>query len=151
MKTRNYLSYLLIAALFLLSLNSCGIGRCDATGPIEVYKTKLDYTNLITVSLSKDGKEITARPGQSFVLNQRPIPLANGYLLQRMPGNVFLSITIDEYADTSHKYSEEELLRAILDTDPYKEIYNICECLSAPDTAEINQIIRQGKLKGCQK
>jgi len=141
--------FLLFAIICLSGLTSCGIGPCDA-GPVVVYKTRVDYANLITVNLSKDGKRITARPGQDYVIPQRPIPLANGYLLKRMVGNVYLSITIDEFADMSHKYTEAEMLSAVLDTDPFSEYYNICECIAYADTAQINAIIREGNLKKCK-
>jgi len=142
--------FLLVVIMCLSGLTSCGHGHCDATGPVVVYKTRVDYANLITVNLSKDGKRITARPGQDYVIPQRPIPLANGYLMKRMVGNVYLSITIDEYADMSHKYTEAEMLSAVIDTDPFSEYYNICECVTYADTAQINAIIREGKLKNCK-
>jgi hypothetical protein len=138
-----------IVIMCFAGLTSCGNGPCDASGPVVVYKTRADYANYITVNLSKDGKSITARPGQDYVIPQRPIPLANGYFLKRMVGNVYLSITIDEFADMSHTYTEAEMLAAVMDTDPFSEYYDICECVGA-DTAQINAIIREGNLKNCK-
>jgi hypothetical protein len=154
-QTRNYLSivkanfYFVLGIIALSGLSTCGTSHCDANGPVVVYKTRGDYAELITVNLSRNEKRITACPGQSIVNQQRPIPLADGYLLKRMVGNVYLSITIDEYAETSHPYTEAEMLSAILDTDPFSEYYNICECVG-PDTAQINKIIREGNLKNCK-
>jgi len=150
MNLKTVLIQLTVSFIYVSFLMSCGIGRCDAIGPVEVYKTKGEYSNLITVNLSRDGKKITARPGENYVQNQRPIPLANGYLKKRMAGNVFLSITIDEFSNPNNHYSEEDLLNAVLDKDPYTEYYSICGCLVEGDTAEINNIIREGKLSDCR-
>ena len=65
---------------------SCGFhmsGPSAATGPVVVYKTKKDYRNHVSVQLSADGLTITAYPGPSDVLAQKPIELAEGYLLIR--------------------------------------------------------------------
>jgi hypothetical protein len=143
-----------IALIFLLAagLTSCGYGPCDATGPVIVYKTRGDYSNLISVNLSKDGTRVTALPGQDYVEEQRPIPLANGYWLQRMVGTVYLSITIDEFSDMSNHYTNEDLLRAVIDKDPFTEYYNICSCVDDnQDTAAFNRIIREGRLGECER
>ena len=46
-----------------------------ATGPLVVYKTKKDYRDHVSVQLSADGKTITAYPGPSDAMAQKPIEL----------------------------------------------------------------------------
>lgn len=125
-------------------------GPCDASGPIIVYKTKQDYTNNITVQLSKDKKEITAYPGSSDAEHQRPIPLENGYLLKRMVGDAYLSITFDEYSDTTKDWFSVNLIDFVIDTDPYLEKYECCKCTGF-DTALINNLIREKRLGDCNE
>jgi hypothetical protein len=84
-------------------------GACDASGPVVVYKTKQDYSNNLTIQLSKDGKKVTAYPGKQDAIRQRPIELVNGYLLKRMVGDAVVSLTIDEYALSSFNYSPADL------------------------------------------
>ena len=59
-------SKLLIFSAMLLLCLSCGLHMQEAdgaTGPVVVYKTKMDYRNHVSVQLSADGNTITAYPG----------------------------------------------------------------------------------------
>ena len=135
----------------LLFFNACGVLIQESdrvTEPVMVYKTKKDYRDKVSVQLSPDGKTITAYPGPSDVLFQKPLELADGYLLKRMIGDVFLSLTINAYADTSNIYTVEDLLALVIDREPYLEMYDCSGCTS-PDTASINKLIRKGELKNC--
>ncbi|NOR35003.1 MAG: hypothetical protein GQ579_10020 [Bacteroidales bacterium] len=130
---------------------SCGFhmsGPSAATGPVVVYKTKKDYRAHVTVQLSADGKTITAFPASSDARMQKPVQLADGYLLKRMVGDAYLSLTIEAYADTSHIYTVKDLLALVIDREPYLEMYDCSGCTS-PDTASINKLIRKGELKNC--
>lgn len=146
----------LISVFIIAGMSSCdwfaGIvyrpGPCDASGPVIVYKTKNDYSNNLTVQLSKNGKEITAYPGKQDASHQRPITLENGYLLKRMVGDVVLSLTIDEYVNSSTNYTSADFFNLIIDRDPYLEKYQCCEC-TGRDTTAINELIRTNKLSNC--
>lgn len=142
----------MIFSVLLFLFTSCGFhmsGPSAATEPVVVYKTKKDYRDKVSVQLSPDGKTITAYPGPSDVLFQKPLELTDGYLLKRMIGDVFLSLTIEAYADTSNIYTVEDLLALVIDREPYLEMYDCSGCTS-PDTASINKLIREKKLKKCR-
>lgn len=124
-------------------------GPCDASGPVIVYKTTKDYSNNVTVQLSKDGGKITAYPGRFDAITQKPIELANGYFLKRMVGDAVLSLTIEEYAASSMGYSPTDLFNLIIDKNPYLEKFECCECTST-DTAAINDLIRKNQLSRCE-
>jgi hypothetical protein len=131
---------------------SCGIqrpGPSHATGPLVVYKTKKDYREHVSVQLSEDGRSIVAFPGRTDVRAQRPVELAEGYLLKRMVGNAFLSITIEEYAASTDTLSPEDLRALVIDKKPYLEIYE-CSACSDGDTTSLNQLIRQNALNQCK-
>ena len=143
-------SILLLAGLFLMI--SCTIqkpGPGQAPAPVVIYKTRKDYRNLVSVQLSEDGSSVSAFPSPSDVKSQRPVELADGYLLKRMPGNVFLSLTIEEYAGSAKAYTPDELYELIIDRRPFLEIYD-CSDFSTGDTASINLLIRQGRVKECE-
>ena len=144
------LSLIIILILFTLSCDwDLKPGPCDASGPVIVYKTTHDYSNNVTIQLSKDGNIVTAYPGKLDAIKQKPIVLANGYLLKRMVGDVVLSITIDEYAASSTDYSPTELINLIIDRNPYLEKFECCEC-TGRDTSAINELIRKNQLSRCQ-
>ena len=146
-----HINLLIFSALILLVL-SCGPlipVPGNATGPVVVYKCKKDYRDKVSVQLSADGLTITAYPGPSDVLAQKPIELTDGYLLKRMVGDVFLSLTIDAYANASHSYTVDDLLTLVIDREPYLEMYD-CSGFTSPDTASINKLIRKGGLKNCR-
>jgi hypothetical protein len=143
----------LVFLFVIMMLLSCdwlfGPGHCDATGPVIVYKTQHDYSNNVTIQLSKDNSKITCYPGPADAARQKPIQLANGYLLKRMCGDAVLSITIDEYAASDRFYSNAEMLSMVIDTNPYLEKYECCEC-TGKDTAKINDLIRKNLLNQCE-
>jgi len=114
-------------------------------GAVAIYKTKYNYTNNITVLVSDDQTQVLAFPGVTDVGNQRPVALAGGYYAQRMPGNVFLSYTIDQYAAHSQSdYTEKDFLNHIVDCAPFTEYW--VGCGSATDTAFFNSMIINGQL-----
>ena len=146
------INWILIVVLIALLVPSCDwLWRpipCSASGPAIVYKTKKDYIDNVTVQLSKDKKTITARPGQEDALRQRPLELANGYLLKRMVGDTYLSLTIEEYANPEFDWDNQDLIQYVIDTDPYLEKYNCCR-ITGVDTAHINILILENKLGDC--
>jgi hypothetical protein len=115
---------------------------CSA-GPLIIYKTAYDYSNNVSVLLSDDCTQVLAFPGPSDANMQRPVPLANGYYIQRMVGNVFTSITFSQYNHHGIPYTDQEFLSAVADYAPFTEYYGGC---GSTDTGFLNPIIRSGKL-----
>jgi len=115
---------------------------------VIVYKTKNNYIDNITVQLSKDKKSIIAQPDPEDAMHQRPLELANGYLLKRMVGDAYLSITFEEYTDPEFDWQSKTLIQYVIDTDPYLEKYECCE-LTGMDTAQINILILKNELHNC--
>lgn len=121
---------------------------CSTTGPVQIYKTRNDYSNNVSVMLSDDKSRITAYPGITDAKNQRPVQLANGYYLKRMVGNAFLSISIDDYINLTKQPTPDELYTLVLDDTPFTEFYECCRlCLF--DIEEINELIQEDKLCNC--
>jgi hypothetical protein len=142
----------LISLLALFDISCAPLSRrgpSAATAPVVVYKTRGDYRDLVTVQLSSDGQSVAAFPAPSDAIRQRPIPLANGYLLKRMVGDTYLSLSIEAYAKASRRYTSDELMEMVVDTDPYLERYDCAECTGL-DTTSINTLIRAGELKKCR-
>ena len=125
-----------------------GGGICETRGPVVVYKTRNDYSDNVSVQLSADKKTITAYPAPADV--HSPGLLVNGYNLQYMLGNAFLSITIEQYRDSSSKYPFDQLMNYLIDSDPFTEYYELCEC-SGRDTFSLNNLIRHDSLGKCKQ
>lgn len=114
----------------------------EALSPTIIYKTKKNYLNNISVCY-KNG-EITCFPGPTDIINQRPTKLANGYLLKKMPGDVFLGITIDEFIKDEDDWFSFIKVENIIDYNPYTEIYS---CQPGLSEEEINKIILSNNIQ----
>lgn len=149
--------FFFIGAGILIAIASCsknahregGGDICLSTGPIIVYKTKKDYSNNVPVQLTADKKSLISYPGRGDI--RKPVLLANGYY-SGVSGNAYLSITLDEYADTNNKYPSDELMKYVIDADPFTEWYNVCPCayVVGRDTTSLNRIIRHDSLGKCR-
>ncbi len=132
----------------------------DATHPLIIYKTKGDYSDFVPVILSEDKQKIVSFPDPTDLYFHgelaKPVNLSDGYLLDVRgigPNVAFTSITYETYAAMSKPPSIEELLSAILDSDPIVELY---VCSSGvdheKDIQRINKYIEEGKLdEFCEK
>ena len=144
--------------LLLAILSACLFGHTQCqhrssmgyTGspPIIIYNSTHDNHQQVSVVLSDDGTELLAFPDPADVAEQRPVALVDGYWLQRMTGNAFLTITIEEYQRRT-AVDPQMLLDHVADATPFIEYYTCPDI--ANDTAYINSIIRQGHLSDhCQ-
>lgn len=97
-----------------------------------VYKTRKDYSKLVPVTFSADGKQIVSYPapedlkaGDKYLY---PTRLHNGYLLDNKgigPNTAFLNISYERYARLKTAPSMAQLQRMILSRSPFKEL---CDC-----------------------
>jgi len=153
MKTKFFKTFLIII-VFLYSCENkkapCPCENSNDSDPVVIYKTRNDYSNNVSVLLSDDKKSIIAYPAPTDVAYQKPVKLINGYYLKRMVGNAFLSITIDDYMNSNFNYSPDDLIKYVIDADPFLEIYNCSKCLSTTDVTTLNDWIRNNKLGKCQ-
>lgn len=115
--------------------------------PLIVYKTKHDYSDKISVSVNSD-KKIVSHPGPTDAVYQKPVELEKGYLLKRMDGNVFLSVSIDDFIKSKDwdKYIDNKY---IIDYNPFTEVYN-CNKVAA-SVEQLNKMILNNELDNCEK
>ena len=109
----------------------------QALTSIAVYKTKADYSNDVSVTLSFDGSKVASYPAPSDVEGQTPIALPDGYHVGRMigagqPNGAFLNISISDYASMpASSITPDYLLAHVADKSPFTEIYN-CTAATTP-------------------
>ncbi len=161
-----------ISLAFLLFGTSCDIIKTEATYPgISIYKTNGDYFDLVDIGMK--GDDIFRTNGyhdnssrliftENDTIYTRRLRLFNGYILDTEADeryDVFLKFTFKEYFLEEEKYDEklvpDDILRAhILDKNPYVEYYRettypkkFLPLDIVKDSAEINNIIRNGELE----
>jgi hypothetical protein len=126
--------------------------------PIIIYKTKLDYSQNVAVTLSDDKSKIISYPHPADVFYKNklayPIKLDNEYLLDNLGINTnsaYLSLTLKEYSEYKETLSLEDMYKIIIDKNPLTEYYNCGNRQNLTDELDdINNIIIQGYLDKCK-
>jgi len=138
---------LCIVSIILLS------SHCENTiPPIDVYKTKSDYSEYVPVELSGDRTQITSAPG---FMDERPAKLIYGYYLGGTMGlyTGYLSMTIEEYNNNEYPPSLDTISKLIMEKDPFIEYYEskkssaLIDENTGIDTFFINQLIMEDRLE----
>ncbi len=135
--------------------SSKNVKPTGVTGPgVIVYKTSDNYFFHVPVTLSPDKNSIVSYPAPTDLLVNGelalPVRLEDGYLLDRRgicEHSAFLKWTYYEYSRLDHTPKPEELMRMILDKDPFTEMYRCGKQSSFKDLVpELNAIILENKL-----
>jgi hypothetical protein len=101
-------------------------------GPkVIIYQTVKDYSKLVPITLSDDGKTIVSYPDVKDVYYNSslayPTQLNKGYLLDNRGINqniAFLNISYEAYAKLPVTPTPEELLKMVVDSKPLKIMYS---------------------------
>ncbi len=125
-----------------------------APAPVIVYKTKLDYSQHVPVTLTDDKKSIVSYPATSDVYFggdlAYPVRLEDGYFLDRRgidANSAFTKWTYYEYSRLPKTPSQEEIMLGLLETDPFTEIWDLGSRGAFTDLEnDLNKIIKNGKL-----
>lgn len=122
---------------------------------VLVYKTRSDYSKLVPVTLSDDKSVVLSypHPGDLLVGGKllEPASLKDGYWLDRKGigrNTAFIRLSYSEYAALPAAPDAEELLKMVVDPDPFIELYD-CGLWSGFDNPvkELNAMIRKNKLR----
>lgn len=124
------------------------------TGPATlVYKTKRDYGSFVPVLLSDDKRKIISYPDPKDFKDPYPMPtkLKDGYLLDNRGiglNTAYLNLTYVQYAALPKAPTQEEMMKMIMDKDPFTELYN-CGNRNAYKNLvdDLNTLIRSGQFK----
>lgn len=147
--------HILCLTALILSLGCTSI-NAQVPGPHAiVYKTRKDYSKLVPVTLSADGKQIVSYPAPTDLKAGDkllyPTHLHHSYLLDNRGIGVntaFLNISYERYASLTSAPSLKQLQRMILSRSPFKEL---CDCgplnKYADPQRELNLLIDKGLLK----
>lgn len=125
----------------------------NVNAPVVIYKTRNDYANLVPITLSDDGYNITSYPDpKDLAIDEnylKPTKLKKGYLLDNRGitrNTAFIKMSYEVYAQLKEAPSLEKLKDLIIDRDPFEKIYN---CGTRSDyndlIPELNKIIVKKK------
>lgn len=120
-----------------------------------VYRTGADYADKVPVNIDTHSGAIVSYPDpRDLHAEAMPLPLANGYLLDRRgisPSVAFTSFTYAEYAALQAPPTMEQLKKSIINKHPIVEMYQlpISAADAAADTAKVNAFIK-AKFDGCK-
>lgn len=159
---KSYFQFLIFISL-VLAFSSCKTHNkvqkesalANVSGPhVMIYKTKADYFNHVPVTLSDDKKSIVSYPAPGDVFFNGnlayPVLLEDGFLLDRRgitANSGFLNWTYYEYSRFEKSPSPDELMKMMLDADPFTIIYD-CGRPSRYNNLvdDLNEKIRTGTL-----
>lgn len=119
-----------------------------------VYKTNGDYNFNVPIQVTPDGTTVISFPAPSDLsTDAMPLPLANGFLLDRRgvsSDTRFTSYTYSQYAAMQQPPTTDELLKAIIPNATITELVQLPMSASeaVADTTEVNKLIRTG-FPGC--
>jgi hypothetical protein len=127
--------------------------------PCIIYRTRMDYSKYVPVTLSEDKSKIVSYPDiKDIYYNGKlsvPSILADGFLLDNRGINLqvaFLSYTYEEYSKLSSTPAASELMSKLLDKDPLTEMYQCGQRGQYTDIEqELNVLITSGKINTFKK
>jgi hypothetical protein len=123
-----------------------------------IYKTKVNRDNNVPIRVMEDRKTIITYPAPTDVFTNGklayPTKLADGYLLDNRGiavSSVFLSFDYETYSKLREIPKESVLLNAVLDFEPFLEMYNCGYRYDYKNEVQAaNDIIQNGGLKNCK-
>lgn len=147
---------LVFTVLFgLIGCERFEIGTKDP-GPMIIYKTRHDYQDFLSISLTEDKSKVSSYPGPTDIDNyDKPIKLANDYYTSLIwLDYVYTDIRINDWGriwDSIHVNNiktSQFLYDHIIDFDPFVEFYVDYERIVNyyPDTTFLNTIIKNKEL-----
>jgi len=104
----------------------------DFSGPSTIiYKTKENYYDKIPIMMNDAKTKIISYPSPKDVFYKGqlsyPTKLSSNYLLDNRgvgKNSVFINITYEEYKKRTESFLLEDMIKMILDKNPFSEIYN---------------------------
>ena len=148
---------IIIILLFgLIGCERLEFGNNDA-GPMIIYKTRKDYSNFLSISLTSDKLKVGSYPGPTDIDDRdKPIELVNNYQTSLIwLDYVYTDIRLDDWRriwdsiiNANNISHSQFLYEHIIDFDPFVEFYIDYERIIDynPDTIFLNKIIRAKEL-----
>jgi S-methylmethionine-dependent homocysteine/selenocysteine methylase len=133
--------------------------KTTAGPPVLIYKTKQDYFQNVPVVLNEDKTSVVSFPAISDLMRNNaftyPTLLENEFLLDNRgiaKNTAFITLTYEEYSRLEKTPTVDEILKLILDNDPFVVLYNCGSRYNYDDIlSELNLKITTNKLNEFKK
>jgi hypothetical protein len=140
----------------------CLIISCKSTGltcavledeaRVMIYKTRTDHFHQVPITLNEGKDQLSSFPHPSDLFHEGqlalPIKLNDGFLLDRRGISIhtaFTSYTYEAYSKLENPPSPQELLKSVIDSDPFEVFYDCGKAGSYDNLVkELNQKIAEG-------
>jgi hypothetical protein len=148
--------------IFLVLFTMCKTDReiirdVRAAAPLVIYKTKGDYVNNVPVIMNDNKDMIVAYPSPKDVyfngVLALPDKLKHGYYVDNIgitKNSVFTSFTFDEYSKLETAPKLDDLMKSIIDNDPFLEIYDCGVKANLQKRNDLNKLI-DSKFRNCKR
>jgi len=128
----------------------------NINAPVVIYKTQKDYSDLVPITLSDNGKNIISYPDPKDLVSdggfQKPTKLKDGYLLDNRGvsrNTAFINLSYEVYSKLKEAPTLAELNEMIVDRDPFIALYNCGSRNQYQDMVqELNKLIKQNQFGG---
>lgn len=113
-----------------------------------IYRTNGDYADNVPITVNAAGDQIVSFPAPSDLRGATPVPLADGWLLDRRGVGLntrFTTFTYKEYSEMPSAPSIEQLLHSVIPGARVTEVkrLDMTTQQALADTAALNCIIKQ--------
>lgn len=114
-----------------------------------IYRTNGEFNQCVPINIDPLTGQIISYPAPTDILGQQPIPLTDGYLLDRRgigPNTRFTTYTYTQYAALPAAPTPEQLIGHIIPDAHITTlvVLPILATQAAADTAAVNSLIRRG-------
>jgi hypothetical protein len=152
-------SYLLIILVLftMCKTNQEVVLPVKATAPLIIYKTKANYSDKVPITLNESKNIIVSYPSPKDVfcngILALPQKIKKGYFLDNIgigKNTVFTSYTFEEYSKLESAPTLEQLMKSIIDMDPFVEIY---DCGVRRDSVTFKDLTKlvSSEFNGCKR
>jgi hypothetical protein len=119
---------------------------------VVIYKTRTNHYHQVPITLNEGKDKVSSFPHPSDLFYEGklalPVKLKDGFLLDRRGISIhtaFTSYTYEVYSKLDAPPSPEELLKSVIDSDPFEVFYDCGKAGSYNNLVkELNQKIAEG-------
>ncbi len=118
----------------------------------RIYKTNGNFVDNVPITLGTDRKTIISFPSPADVENSQPIPLENGYYLDRRgitPETAFTTYTYRQYSSLKNTPTLKQLKHAVIPGAIVTEIVELPFPVGTPTKQQCDSLINEN-LPGCK-
>ncbi len=153
---KNLVSLLLILSLFSGCRTQEKKATYDKSGaPTVIYQMKQDFSKLVPVVMDESKTKIVSYPAPRDMFDKQgnlryPVDLGEGFYLDEIGIGIhtaYIDIEIEQYSRMLNPPTLDSLLKLVIETDPFKKMYNLGNRKQYPKVEPIKELVKSGAYK----